>query len=61
MERRRCEKLEAERRNQEDSVVGDEGDEDAGVDWSFYPEQASAIVVHHDSILRNKRTLLTYM
>ena len=31
------------------------------VDWSQYPEEASAIIVHHDSILRNKRALWTYM
>ena len=31
------------------------------VDWSKYPEEASAIIVHHDSILRNKRVLWTYM
>jgi hypothetical protein len=41
------------------------GDEEDGgrpaVDWSQYPEEASAIIVHHDSILRNKRVLWTYM
>ena len=31
------------------------------VDWSRYSEGASAIIVHHDSILRNKRVLWTYM
>lgn len=39
----------------------EEGGEDVAVDWSFYPEEVSSIVVHHDSILRNKRVLLTYM
>jgi len=43
---------------------GNAADEDGDrptVDWSKYPEEASAIIVHHDSILRNKRVLWTYM
>ena len=60
MEHRRCQ-AEAGQRNQEDSAIEEGGDEDAEFDWSFYPEQVASIVVHHDSILRNKRVLLTYM
>lgn len=30
-------------------------------DWSRYSEEASAVLVHHDSILRNKRVMWTYM
>lgn len=38
---------------------GEEADTEP--DWSRYTSQASAIIVHHDSILRNKRLLFTYM
>lgn len=30
------------------------------VEWGRYSNEASAIIVHHDSILRNKRVLWTY-
>ncbi len=53
---RKCEQLEAERN------AGDpDADEDAPVDWSLYSKDVSSIVVHHDSILRNKKVLLNYM
>lgn len=47
---------------QEEARRQEEGDE-AGVepDWSRYTNEAAAIIVHHDSILRNKRLLFTYM
>jgi hypothetical protein len=41
----------------------EEGNDGAEVepDWGRYTSEASAIIVHHDSILRNKRLLFTYM
>ena len=30
------------------------------LDWTMYPEDAAASVVHHTAILRNKRLLLIY-
>ena len=35
--------------------------EAAGPDWSTVPEKASAVVIHHESILKLKRILLTYL
>lgn len=47
---------------QEEARRQEEGDDaDAEPDWSRYTNEASAIIVHHDSILRNKRLLFTYM
>lgn len=36
-------------------------DADDAVDWHEHPEHAGAIVVHHETILKLKRILLTYM
>ncbi|KAK9806721.1 hypothetical protein WJX72_000554 [[Myrmecia] bisecta] len=36
-------------------------DEFPGVDWSQQPDEAAAVIVHHESILRNKRLLMTYV
>jgi hypothetical protein len=36
-------------------------DTDDQVDWQQHPEHAGAIVVHHETILKLKRILLTYM
>lgn len=36
-------------------------DTDDPVDWQQHPEHAGAIVVHHETILKLKRILLTYM
>lgn len=36
-------------------------DADDPVDWQQHPEHAGAIVVHHETILKLKRILLTYM
>jgi hypothetical protein len=36
-------------------------DPDDQVDWQQHPEHAGAIVVHHETILKLKRILLTYM
>ena len=44
--------------DQERERQGEE--EDVEPDWSRYPEAAAASVVHHTSILRNKRMLLIY-
>jgi hypothetical protein len=48
---------------QEDARRHEDGDDSIDVepDWSRYTSEASAIIVHHDSILRNKRLLFTYM
>ena len=49
--------LDAERERQ----GHDEADEEeVDPDWSQHPEDAAASVVHHSSILRNKRLLLIY-
>lgn len=53
---RRCEEREVERRRDDPDA-----DDDDACDWTYYPEHVSSIVVHHDSILRNKRVILTYM
>ena len=34
---------------------------DDAVDWNDHPGYAGAIVVHHETILKLKRILLTYM
>jgi hypothetical protein len=56
----RCTRLVEE---QEDARMREDGDDSVDVepDWSRYTSEASAIIVHHDSILRNKRLLFTYM
>jgi hypothetical protein len=36
-------------------------DTDDPVDWQQHPEHTGAIVVHHETILKLKRILLTYM
>ena len=48
---------------QEDARRQEDGDDSTDVepDWGRYTSEASAIIVHHDSILRNKRLLFTYM
>jgi hypothetical protein len=48
---------------QEDARRQEEGDDSTVIepDWGRYTSEASAIIVHHDSILRNKRLLFTYM
>lgn len=38
-----------------------DADEAAAVDWQQHPEHTGAIVVHHETILKLKRILLTYM
>mmetsp|Transcript_41816 Transcript_41816/g.99196 ORF Transcript_41816/g.99196 Transcript_41816/m.99196 type:complete len:100 (-) Transcript_41816:622-921(-) len=30
-------------------------------DWSSRPEDACAVLIHHDAVLRNKRLLLAYL
>ena len=58
--RRQCREREVARLAEEPEGA-EEPDEELKIDWSYYPEEVSSIVVHHDSILRNKRVLLTYL
>ena len=62
---KRCNKREmccrdvADRDAVQQAVSGN--DDAAGPNWNEdYPEDATAIVIHHTSILRNKRLLLAY-
>ncbi len=47
--------------DQETARREEEGEDDAAPDWGRYSNEASAIIVHHESIQRNKRLLYTYM
>ena len=55
------EEKEADRREAEGGAAAGAEEEEPAPDWGRYPAEASAIIVHHDSILRNKRLLWTYM
>lgn len=51
----------AERDAARRAETGEEEDEDGEQNWSeLYSEEAAAIVIHHTSIMRNKRLLLAY-
>lgn len=51
----------SERQSQPDAVESDDEGGAAGpINWDKFPEQAAAVIVHHNSILRLKRMLLTY-
>eukprot|EP00878_Enallax_costatus_P042442 GHUV01049806.1.p1 GENE.GHUV01049806.1~~GHUV01049806.1.p1 ORF type:complete len:142 (+),score=33.32 GHUV01049806.1:364-789(+) len=50
-----------QRQPQQESLEEQIEEDDAAVDWTNSPEHAGAIVVHHETILKLKRILLTYM
>lgn len=51
----------AERDAARRAETGEEEGEDGEQNWSeLYSEEAAAIVIHHTSIMRNKRLLLAY-
>lgn len=50
-----------QRQPQQESSEEQMEEGDMAVDWTNSPEHAGAIVVHHETILKLKRILLTYM
>jgi hypothetical protein len=49
------------KRQQRQAELEARGDDASTVGFADFPEESSAFVVHHTSILRNKRLLCTYM
>ena len=49
-----------ELRQQREAELEARGEPTDSVSFSDFPEQSSAFIVHHTSILRNKRLLLIY-
>lgn len=50
-----------EKKRQREAELEERGEPSTSVSFGEFPEETSAFIVHHTSILRNKRLLLTYM
>ncbi len=42
-------------------AASSQGGEDAPFEWSGHPEHFAAVIIHHETIIKLKRILLTYM
>ncbi|EIE24345.1 GINS complex, Psf1 component, partial [Coccomyxa subellipsoidea C-169] len=50
-----------EKKSEREAELEERGEEGTSVSFADFPDETSAFIVHHTSILRNKRLLLTYM
>ncbi len=56
-----CHRVLNEKKSEREAELEERGEEGTSVSFADFPDETSAFIVHHTSILRNKRLLLTYM